>query len=156
MPAFAFFLLLIGLGEEPAWRGFALPRLMAGRSWLAGALMLGVLHALWHLPLLGTEYNRYQAVPWAFGVISYSVVTAWLWQRTDGNLLLPMLFHTSVNTAAYFLFNPLFDGEALDRLYWMWGGLWTCVAAATVARARASSARARAATVSPPEAVPTY
>ena len=156
VPQFAFILLFIGLGEEPAWRGFALPRLMANRSWLAAAVVLGVLHALWHLPLLGTEYNRHQAVPWTVAVIAFSVVTAWMWQRTDGNLLLPMLFHASVNTAALFLFNPLFDGAALDRLYWTWGALWGAVAVATIVRTRASSARARAATAGPPEAVPTY
>jgi membrane protease YdiL (CAAX protease family) len=47
--------LLIGLGEEPAWRGFALPRLSAGRSALAGSLLLFALHAVWHLPLFGLE-----------------------------------------------------------------------------------------------------
>ena len=156
VPTVVYFLVLIGLGEEPAWRGFALPRLMANRSWLAAAVVLGVLHALWHLPLLGTEYNRHQAVPWTFGVIAFSVVTAWMWQRTDGNLLLPMLFHTSVNTAALFLFNPLFDGAALDRLYWMWGGLWGAVAVATVVGSRVSSVRAPVAAGSRREAAPTY
>ena len=33
LPAtFVFIVLFIGLGEEPAWRGYALPRLSAGRS----------------------------------------------------------------------------------------------------------------------------
>ena len=108
------------------------------------------------MPLLGTEYNRHQAVPWTFSVIAFSIVTAWMWQRTDGNLLLPMLFHTSVNTAAYFLFNPLFDGAALDRLYWMWGGLWGAVAVATVVGSRVSSVRAPVAAGSRREAAPTY
>src|SRR5215207_544295 len=34
-----------GLGEELGWRGFALPRLLSGRSPLASALVLGVLVA---------------------------------------------------------------------------------------------------------------
>jgi membrane protease YdiL (CAAX protease family) len=50
---FAFLLIYIGLGEEPAWRGYALPRLMAGRSALAAAILLGGLHVVWHLPLFG-------------------------------------------------------------------------------------------------------
>ena len=54
---FLFIFVLIGLGEEPAWRGYALPRLIEGRPALAGALILGLLHALWHLPLFGIEYD---------------------------------------------------------------------------------------------------
>ena len=40
---FAFIFLWIGLGEEPGWRGFALPRLLVGRTALAAALILGVI-----------------------------------------------------------------------------------------------------------------
>ena len=48
-------LLIPGLGgawEEPGWRGFALPRLQSGRSALFASLILGVLIAGWHLPLM--------------------------------------------------------------------------------------------------------
>ena len=57
LPRFVFILLFIGLSEEPAWRGFALPRLIAEHSALAASLILGVLHIVWHLPLFGIEYN---------------------------------------------------------------------------------------------------
>ena len=43
--------LIIALGEEPGFRGFALPRLLAGRTALAASLILGVLHSIWHIPL---------------------------------------------------------------------------------------------------------
>lgn len=121
-------LILIGLGEEPAWRGFALPRLRAGRSALLGGLLLGMLHALWHLPLFGLEYDLHNGLPWLIGLLSYSIVTTWLYQRTNGNLLLPVLFHTSVNTTAHYLFNPLFSGTDLISLWWLWGVLWAVVA----------------------------
>ena len=38
------------LGEEPGWRGFALPRLQQQYGPLMGTLILGVLHGIWHLP----------------------------------------------------------------------------------------------------------
>jgi membrane protease YdiL (CAAX protease family) len=40
-----------GAWEEPGWRGFALPRLLAERSPLVASLVLGVLWAIWHLPV---------------------------------------------------------------------------------------------------------
>jgi membrane protease YdiL (CAAX protease family) len=39
------------LGEEPGWRGYALPQLQTGRAPLGAALILGLFVALWHLPL---------------------------------------------------------------------------------------------------------
>ncbi len=142
-PTFVLIFLFIGIGEEPAWRGFALPRLTVGRPWIAGALALGVVHVAWHAPLFGTEYSRGQVLPWALAVVAYSVVTAWMRPRTSGNLLLPALFHTSVGTSAYFLFNPLFNGAALDRLYWAWGLLWCALALTIVASALRSPSLAR-------------
>ena len=39
-----------GIGEEPGWRGFALPRIQRYRP-LRGSLLLGALWGVWHLPL---------------------------------------------------------------------------------------------------------
>src|SRR5215217_4664872 len=52
---FAFVLLVPGVGgawEEPGWRGFAVPRLQVGQSALVASLILGVLIAGWHIPLM--------------------------------------------------------------------------------------------------------
>ena len=43
------------IGEEPGWRGFALPRLLVGRSPLGATLILAPLVALWHVPLIFIE-----------------------------------------------------------------------------------------------------
>ena len=96
-----FALAWIGLGEEPAWRGYALPRLLVGRSALAAALLLGLLHALWHLPLFGVEYDLANGVPWAITVLCVAVVTTWIWLHTGGSLLLPMLLHASNNAVTF-------------------------------------------------------
>lgn len=131
-PFFFSVLIFIGLGEEPAWRGFGLPRLSAGRSALVGSLLLGILHAVWHLPLFGLEYDLQNGVPWFIGLMGYSVIMTWMYNHTNGSLLLPILFHTSVNTTAKYLFNPIFKGADLIALWWIWGALWVGVAVALV------------------------
>jgi uncharacterized protein len=129
---FLFVLVWIGLGEEPAWRGYALPRLMAGRSALTAALVLGVLHALWHLPLFGVEYHLDgNALPWAITVVAVSVVVAWVWVHTGGSLLLPMLLHAS-NNAVTFVWR-WFAGPDQLPLWWIWAALWVALAVAVVA-----------------------
>jgi membrane protease YdiL (CAAX protease family) len=127
---FAVVLLWVGLGEEPAWRGYALPRLMVGRSALTAALVLGVLHVLWHLPLFGVSYHRDNGVPWALSVVAFSVVTAWAWTHTGGSLLLPMLMHASVNSVTFVW--QWFGGPDQVRLWWIWAALWVVLAAGVV------------------------
>ncbi|HEV8389353.1 MAG TPA: CPBP family intramembrane glutamic endopeptidase [Dongiaceae bacterium] len=136
---FVFILLLIGLGEEPAWRGFALPRLMTGRSALAASLILGVLHIVWHLPLLGVEYDLGNVFPWMAGVIAFAVVVTWIYLHTEGSLLLPMLFHSSVNVSAVAF--GWFSGVDLLRLWWLFGAVWVLAALVVVLRHGSALAR---------------
>lgn len=129
---FVFILLLIGLGEEPAWRGFALPRLMAGRSALAASMLLGLLHIVWHLPLLGVEYNASNVAPWMIGVTAFAILVTWVYLHTEGSLLLPMLFHSSVNVSAVAF--GWFSDDDLLRLWWLFAALWVLAAALVVLR----------------------
>jgi CAAX protease family protein len=43
---------IAGFCEETGWTGFAYPRMRARFGWLGGALLLGVLWGLWHLPVV--------------------------------------------------------------------------------------------------------
>jgi membrane protease YdiL (CAAX protease family) len=89
-------------GEEIGWRGYALPRL-AGRWGMAPAsVLLGVIWAVWHLPQFfirsGDSYGQSFLV-FTLEVVALSVTLAWLWARTGGSLLLPMLLHSAVNNS---------------------------------------------------------
>jgi membrane protease YdiL (CAAX protease family) len=87
-------------GEELGWRGYALPR-MAERMGLAGAsVVLGVIWALWHLPLFyfrPADTFGQSFVAYALQVTALSVAIAWLYWRTGGSLLLTMLMHAAIN-----------------------------------------------------------
>jgi membrane protease YdiL (CAAX protease family) len=88
------------LGEELAWRGFALPRLLARHSALAASLILGIFWALWHLPLLWTSGIEEQQLPWwllLLDVPAKSVLFTWVFLHTRGSVLFAVLFHASTN-----------------------------------------------------------
>jgi membrane protease YdiL (CAAX protease family) len=125
---FVFSLLMVGVGEEAAWRGYALPRLLAQRPALTAALLLGLFHIIWHLPLFGREYNLDNVLPWSIAVLCVAVITTWMWLHTGGSLLLPMLLHASTNSVTFAW--GWFAAPDQLRLWWLWAGLW---AAATVA-----------------------
>jgi membrane protease YdiL (CAAX protease family) len=96
--------LLIGgiLGEEPGWRGFALPRLQARYGALLGSVMLGVLWSLWHLPLIltpgGTTWTGSLTL-FVLLEIALSIIHTWVYNGTRASLLSVLLLHASINTS---------------------------------------------------------
>lgn len=101
LPLFLVILTLTdGLGEELAWRGFVLPRLLTHHNALVASLILGVLWALWHLPLVWTEgATMYQQPIWLFlmDIMATSVLFTWVFLHTRGSVLIAMLFHGATN-----------------------------------------------------------
>ena len=121
---FLFILLFIGLGEEPGWRGFALPQLQRKYSPLIASLILAPVWTLWHLPLIGNEFPGPIVAPFALSVFGGTFMLTWLFNGTKGSVLLPMLFHATINTVGAGLIFPLFSGESLILLWWVYGFVW--------------------------------
>ncbi|MEZ4671818.1 MAG: type II CAAX endopeptidase family protein [Anaerolineae bacterium] len=104
------------LGEEIGWRGFALPRLLAGRNTFSASIILGVIWGLWHAPIYavpGTGQNEIVRNDGSFVVffaafviwtIGLSILFTWLYRITQGNLLMMILFHAAINTAVFLPF----------------------------------------------------
>ena len=87
-------------GEEVGWRGYALPRLATHLGVGGASVLLGVIWALWHLPLffLQGSGSDGQSFPiYLLHVTALSVAMSWLYWKTEGSLLLVMLMHASVN-----------------------------------------------------------
>jgi uncharacterized protein len=79
---------IVGLFEEPGWRGFALPRMQRNHTALWAALVLGVIWLLWHLPELVSNPGEREPVPYLIAVLAWSVILAWVYNSTRGSLLL--------------------------------------------------------------------
>lgn len=99
-------LLVLGpLSEELGWRGYALDRLQTRWNALVSSLIVGVMWALWHLPLffmVGTSQKEW-GIPFmgfAMGVTALSVLFTWLHNNTGGSVWAAIFFHWVYTYAA--------------------------------------------------------
>jgi uncharacterized protein len=107
LPTILILLLRTQLWEEPGWRGFALPRLQPKVGAVGASLILGILQGLWHVPLLfipgmivpgkflftipSFAFNLFGLVLLGMAI---GVIMTWLYNNTQGSLLIVILFHT--------------------------------------------------------------
>lgn len=127
--SFLFILVVQGpLTEEPGWRGFLLPRLMTNRSPVVASLIVGIIWASWHLPLLISDPSATRPpVQYFIFVVSLSVVLSWLYLATRGGLLLVILMHAATNTfAAVFIGGQ--PAEYYGRVWWLYAAIWVLFA----------------------------
>jgi membrane protease YdiL (CAAX protease family) len=87
------------LWEEPGWRGFALPRLQEQFGPISGTLILGVLWAGWHLPGYLGGWMTVGVVPLLLSGMAFSILATWVYNNTQGSILLMILLHSSSNAA---------------------------------------------------------
>ena len=105
------------LGEEPGWRGFALPRLQSMHGPLLGSLILGPLWALWHLPLFFTPWNEltaFNVVVFALATTCLAIMYTWVFNNTKGSVLIAILIHASFNASVTGILAPLFPAPILE------------------------------------------
>lgn len=101
------FALAAGVVEEPGWRGVARDLLQTRVNPALGAVILGVLWALWHLPLFFMEGTYQHALGfltarfWFFNLslASLSVLYVWLCNGSGGSILIAVLAHAGTNIA---------------------------------------------------------
>lgn len=88
-----------GLNEEAGWRGFALPRLQSRFSPLIACMVIWILHVIWELPgdviFTGASWPAISRLVW---MPSWSILFVWVYNRTGGSILAPMVFHASMNS----------------------------------------------------------
>jgi len=133
VPMFIFLTIAAGIGEEFGWRGFLLPRLQTRHNALVSGLIVGVVWAIWHIPLFfikGTNQYDMQLqdglLPVILGysifVIVSSIQFAWVFNNTKGSVLLAAVFHGASNAW----------GGYIDVYRGHFGGILTFMAAQVV------------------------
>jgi membrane protease YdiL (CAAX protease family) len=133
LSTFAIVLLIPGVGgvwEEPGWRGYAVPRLQHGRSALVGSLILGVLIAGWHLPLIVVGQVYYPDIALILAAV---IVFNWVFNNAKGSVLIIMLMHAANNAVSGSFFSPMFSGADSIRESWLLALVWAVVAVLVIA-----------------------
>ncbi len=97
-------LLIPSLGEEPGWRGFALPRLQKDFGPVLGTLILGTLHGIWHLPALFTPllgpFSWDSFLTFVLTAAAGTFIYTWVFNNTRGSVWIAILLHASSNAAS--------------------------------------------------------
>lgn len=123
-----YFILLGPLGEEPGWRGFAMPRLQEKHSALTASLILGVLTAFWHLPLVIVSQEPLATLSVMPMTFAAQIILTWLANHVEGKVLIVMLAHAAQGGLGGEYFGSMFSGAdaMLERwllvaIFWLVG-----------------------------------
>jgi uncharacterized protein len=144
LPAVLIFPALITWGEEPGWRGFALTRLQQSSGPLLAALVVGLMHGLWHLPIFLLVNGPVAAGPFnltgfiinCLGIMAVSLIWAWAFNNARQSILMAVLLHASFNAAQGYiagLINP-YPKEAAYTVLAIYGVIALVLTAVTKAR----------------------
>lgn len=122
----------MALFEEIGWRGFAQPGLQMKMSALSSSVILGFGWSFWHLPyFLIPEFsffpsNSIQDFIFGFGIyavgtIPTCILMAWLFNNSNGSLIIPCIFHGVFNVFAGTFLIPLIKINGLFALVLSFG-----------------------------------
>jgi membrane protease YdiL (CAAX protease family) len=143
-PSFVVPFIIIGLVggslEETGWMGFALPRMSLQRSILGPALLLGIIHGVWHFfadflanyGAMGGYYWLLYNVGFFTHVVALRVLIAWVYANTDSLFLAMMMHGSSTGFYGFFTYN-LVNPELRAIFYLVYGVvLWVPAIAVTL------------------------
>jgi membrane protease YdiL (CAAX protease family) len=100
--------LFVVCSEEIGWRGFAMPLLTGIFGSLGGAIILGAIWALWHLPMFRVPTSHQKGSFWRYmyTLIAWSIIMTLLVTRSGGSILPAMAFHAAANISYFIMDIP--------------------------------------------------
>ena len=113
------------LGEEPGWCGFALLRLQVGRSPLHASLILGLLVAGWHLPLVFLQGEELAPVL-LLATVAVTFVYTWIFNHTGHSVFMTLVANAAEGTITLGALGLVAADES--RVTLLYAAAWCAVA----------------------------
>jgi membrane protease YdiL (CAAX protease family) len=140
--------LIVGIFEELGWTGFAIPTLRRQRYGVVSTgLLVGVLWGAWHFLqsywASGVTSGELSLALWLStwlistlvgSLVAYRVLMVWVYEHTNGSLLVAMLMHASLSASQIILIPLVWSGEASIMIGFAYAAaLWIVVAVVALA-----------------------
>ena len=91
------------IGEDPGWRGYALPRMLQRFNPTVASVLLGAVWAVWHLPAFlfsGMPQSTLSLGWFLLAITSLTVLMSWVAINTGGAVIPAVLMHWAFNRFA--------------------------------------------------------
>jgi len=131
-----FILIFIGLGEEPAWRGFLLQSFQTRLTPLLATLAVVPIWWLWHFPLVGVEHTWETYAALLVCQVGVTILLTWLTNAAHGCTVPAMVLHTVNNVVTGKFIFSFFLGADNTRLWWIFAGIWLVIGLVVVVATR--------------------
>jgi len=113
---------ITGGQEEIGWRGYILPFLEKRFGLIIGSLILGLVWAIWHIPLWfipGTSQSYMNFFAFLLSCIGVSYILSWIREASGNRLFSCLITHGTINSFAVLF--PVFitDNNANQVRFWI-------------------------------------
>jgi len=122
IPYLLFVSILGGGQEEIGWRGYLQGELIKKYNPAITSLIIGFFWGVWHTPLWFMIWDGHAFTPYIgfeLMTMSISFVYSYIYQKSNGNMLIMILFHGS-NNAAHAIFYLFYDNKPASAQYLYW------------------------------------
>jgi uncharacterized protein len=115
---------VLQFSEELGWRGYALDRFQNKWNALYSSLLLGIIWAIWHLPMFlsngfGQHDNHLPFIQFLITLVLVSVLITWFQNNTNYSLIPAFVIHAFINLSGEVL--PLIEkGTGKQGNYKVW------------------------------------
>jgi len=117
-----FIIAIIGgpLGEEIGWRGFLQPELLKRFNPAITSLFIALIWLIWHIPLFwleGAAQSGGSIIYFSLSVLAMAFLFTLLYIKSNGSLLLAILFHTMINYVSAFIIPGILPANETDKTF---------------------------------------